>query len=601
MSNYLQIQSNKVFNLFPEYTLEQAVKPEKNTDNSQTTNILKQNVQSDTFKPEKNNKPKSKGKKILFGSTIASAIFTTGFVSLMLLKGFHGGSFNKLSKISEKLSHDIQSQNNTTKDLITKTAYYTRKGIKKSTETLQATSNFTAIKDWICDKIFKTNRVTTKFADKSTSVFKRVVDKTLGKKYDKVGVKIKDLTSLLKHYNIENLNNLNQKDLMQKITIKGQTKTLTEWINILSSQNQRLECEFDKSFSLGARRLRDRKRISLLEDLPQKIKERFFKNKNSLFNPKNYKTYATQDLTQEAQKELRTEITTAKKQISNNIASIHDTIKNSLNAYSKEIKPEDEASKQIEKLLRQQIEKFKNISGENEATIRQNLSDEISETIKNLASTVTSSNLYSQTEKQGMLKYLSLIKKSVLSTESKKKGSLEEIMTILHGLNKAKIKSTGQKIISDKQYKEFLSLSSNISKGLEKATDMEINEYFIKQAEMKVGSAPTDVLSVLLPIGVGAYSIGKSDGKDEKISATLTTCIPLVGTFATMVYGTTKMFSGVKNLAFSAISGLVLKLIGNGFNELYQKYKKTGSVATIVKDEYDKFLTDFEDKNTTKI
>ena len=172
-------------------------------------------------------------------------------------------------------------------------------------------------------------------------------------------------------------------------------------------------------------------------------------------------------------------------------------------------------------------------------------------------------------------------------------------MTILKGLNKAKA-TTGQKIISDAQYKEFEKLSSKISKGLGKATELEINDYFIKQAEIKVGSAATDVASVLFPIGVGAYSIASSDGKDEKISTTLTTCIPLVGTFATMVYGTTKMFSGVKNLVFAAGSGLVLKLIGDGCDRLYKKYKDKGSVVNVVKDEYDRFLIDFEEKNTTK-
>lgn len=597
MNNYLNIQNSNIFSSFPTYNLGGESSIVKDTAKVSDTNLLEKHAKADTFDENKKQAKSKKRKKILFGSTIASAIFTAGVAGVVLLRGVHGSSFSKIkSKLSSELS---KMQSNTPKDFVTKTTYYTRKGAKKSVDTLEATSNFTAIKDWICDRIFRSNKVTEKYADGTAAGFKKVVDKTLGKKYDKVEIKVKDLTSLLKHHSLDSLKNMSEKDRLQEINIKGQTKTLEEWINILSQQSSRLETEFDKSFSLGARRTRDAKRTSLLADLPEKIRNRFFKDKKTLFNPETYKTYATQDLTQEAHRELQDDIVRAKKQITNNITSIHDNIKTSLAAFKKEIKPEDEITSETVKKLAQSFEKFKNCAGENEVKERAKISKEISGLIDDLIKSTKSNKLYAQTEQDEMLKHLDSIKETVLSTGVGSKGSLEEIMTILKGLNKAKA-TTGQKIISDAQYKEFEKLSSKISKGLGKATELEINDYFIKQAEIKVGSAATDVASVLFPIGVGAYSIGASEGKDEKISTTLTTCIPLVGTFATMVYGTTKMFSGVKNLVFAAGSGLVLKLIGDGCDRLYKKYKDKGSVVNVVKDEYDRFLIDFEEKNTTK-
>ena len=114
----------------------------------------------------------------------------------------------------------------------------------------------------------------------------------------------------------------------------------------------------------------------------------------------------------------------------------------------------------------------------------------------------------------------------------------------------------------------------------------------MKQAELKVGSAPTDVLSVLFPIGAGALAISTSDNKDERVSAVLTTCIPLVGTFATFVYGTVKMFSGAKNLLFSLSTGALISLFGNYMDKLYKKYKDTGSIVNVVKNEYDHLVTE---------
>ena len=404
MNNYLNIQNSNIFSSFPTYNLGGESSIVKDTAKVSDTNLLEKHAKADTFNENKEQAKSKKRKKILFGSTIASAIFTAGVAGVVLLRGVHGSSFSKIkSKLSSELS---KMQSNTPKDFVTKTTYYTRKGAKKSVDTLEATSNFTAIKDWICDRIFRSNKVTEKYADGTAAGFKKVVDKTLGKKYDKVEIKVKDLTSLLKHHSLDSLKNMSEKDRLQEINIKGQTKTLEEWINILSQQSSRLETEFDKSFSLGARRTRDAKRTSLLADLPEKIRNRFFKDKKTLFNPETYKSYATQDLTQEAHRELQDDIVRAKKQITNNITSIHDNIKTSLAAFKKEIKPEDEITSETVKKLAQSFEKFKNCAGENEVKERAKISKEISGLIDDLIKSTKSNKLYAQTEQDEMLKHL---------------------------------------------------------------------------------------------------------------------------------------------------------------------------------------------------
>lgn len=591
--------NDSIFSLFPQYNLEQAITVKK-TDTNAITNPLNE---KDTITVNNSNKTsKSKKRKFIFGSTLASSILTAGIIGLIFAKGVHGSSFQKLSKYADKMAKDVQQQNITGK----KIGYLARKGTKKTVDTMQATSNFTAIKDYIANKLFRTNKATEKFADSSTSFFKRIVDKTLGKKYDKVEIKVKDLTSLLKQFKLENMDTLSQKDLSQKINIKGTVKTLKEWLEILSKQSERLESTFDNNFSLGARRLRDKKRQKLLADLPQKIGERFFKSKKQFLSPETYKTYATQDLTKAAQEELQNGIIKAKRQVSNNIPTIHDNIKNSLSSFINMVLPEDEASQKSISMLKEQLKKFKTCSGADEAKAREKISKQIISVIDDLIKMTKKNANYNPSQQEEMLKYLTSAKESVMSTGVGSKGSLEEIMTVLKGLNQAGLKSSGHKIVSDGSFKEFSKLSKSISKGIEKAADLEAGEYFLKQAELKVGSAPTDVLSVFFPIGVGAYSIAKGDDKDEKISATLTTCIPLVGTFATFVYGTVKMLSGAKNLAFSLVSGFILSQLGRWADKLYKKYKDTGSVVNVVKDEYDKFWTglapqfDVDDTKETK-
>ena len=542
-NNYVKINNN-IFSTFPSYNFQ-----DLNIKNNLPSTYPKENKDINDIDKSNN---KSKKKKLLFGSTVASTILTAGIIGMILAKGMHGGNFSNWAR---KLSRDIKSSNSmNSKNYAQKTKFYCKKGAKKAVDTLESASNFTPIKDWIFDKICKTNKITKKFCEKTTAFFKKIVDKTLGKKYNKAEIMLKDFSSILKEYKINDLKMLDAETRARKIKIKNVTKTLDEWIALLENQTQNLETTFDKSFSLGARIKRDKFRSSLLKDLPAKIEQRFFKNKG-IFKKSSYKKYATADLTKEAQDTLSKQIISARKSLTNNIDTISEGIKNDINALLDVIKPDDATSMEKIKLLKQKLEIFRKCSGKNEAKIRQNISNEINKTLTDLISNV-SKNEYSSDEMKIITDTVKEITNSVLHANENSKGALEEIMTILKGLNNCKI-------ISDKNFKEYSKMSKKITKRLRKATDLEMGQYFLKQAELKVGSAPTDVMSVLFPIGAGAYAISKADSKEERVSTTLTTCIPLVGTFATFVYGTTKMFSGAKNLMFSLISGAILGLIGD--------------------------------------
>ena len=59
----------------------------------------------------------------------------------------------------------------------------------------------------------------------------------------------------------------------------------------------------------------------------------------------------------------------------------------------------------------------------------------------------------------------------------------------------------------------------------------------------------------------------------------------MVGVVGTYLYSTAKAFSGVKNLAISALAGIVLNRIGDAIYKYYQKrYVEKKSVKEITKD-----------------
>ena len=531
---------------------------------------------------------KKKKKMILFGSTIASTIFTAGILAMVLTKGIHGSS---LSKFKTNVLNDP--------NFTDKAVLETQKTTHKVLNFLDSLSNVTAIKDKIADKILRANKYGEKFADATTSKFKKIVDKTLGKKYDKVEVKVRDLASVVRHCTVSDVQNASSEQLEKAITIKGETYTLAEWLQKLSDQSNSLSQSFDEGFSLGARKVRNAKRSKLISGIGNKVNEKFFgKGLKSLFNPKNYNGYVTEEISADAKKELAKDILSARKKVTNNISSIHTNISDLIETCKQSVDFHDDKTLEAIKNLKSELQSFKECSGENEVLSRQKIVKNISEIISSATSNITESALYSDEQKKTLIHRLQKIGKSSQALDEK--GALEEIMTIVNGLNKSKVSINGKMIVSDSQLKEYSKLASSISKGLKDATATEAEQYFVKAAEMEVGSAPTDVLSILFPIGAGAYAIGKSDNKDERISATLTTCIPLVGTFATFVYGTTKMMYGAKNIALSLGSGILLSKLGNYCDKLYKNYKDSGSVVKVAQDEYNTIKSDFKFAETKK-
>ena len=584
------VNNKNIFGLFPEYNLELASSAKKQEINTTTKPIADDSVEIN------GEKKKSKKGKIIFGSTLATTIIGAGIAGLLFIKGGHKGSARKLSALGEKLGRDIQEANKLqTKDLMTRCTIVCKKGIKKTLDFLQATSNTNAIKDGAVDSALRSNKITRPFADKSKTFFQKIVNKTLGKKYRKVQVDVDDLTSMLKHYKIDDLRHLDDAQKLQQVTIKGVTKTLGEWTDDLARYTKDLGIAFDDGFSKDAIIGRNKKRSKLLSGLSEKVKTRFFKNKG-LFKPENYKTYATEEIAKPAQDELRDSIIASRKRVTNNIQTIHDSIKTNLSSFSEQVKPDDEIAISTIRKLGKKMEEFRVCSGAEEVTKRAQISDEIAGIIDEAIAGISKNQKYGDTEQLALIQQLLNIKGSVISTKGNSKGAIENISSILKGLNEAQLGATGKKIVSDAELKQYGKLSSKIRDGLTKATELEAGEYFLKQAELEVGSAANDVLSIALPVGVGAYSIAKGDDKDERISAVLTTCIPLVGTFATFVYGTAKMFSGAKNLIFSAVSGIALGKLGNYCDKLYKEYRNSGSVVKVAKDEYDKFWTDITPK-----
>ena len=147
--------------------------------------------------------------------------------------------------------------------------------------------------------------------------------------------------------------------------------------------------------------------------------------------------------------------------------------------------------------------------------------------------------------------------KSILNDKSS--GKIQEMLNIY-------------KQIAPEDYENIVKALNTAVKSLDDSINIESIQYFDKIRDLKIGSAPTDALSVVGSGAYIAYGLSGTKDKDEKISIMLKEGIPVLGTVGTSLFCMARLVSGSKSLIVGLISGAIIGAIGKYADELRKKY-----------------------------
>jgi len=140
-------------------------------------------------------------------------------------------------------------------------------------------------------------------------------------------------------------------------------------------------------------------------------------------------------------------------------------------------------------------------------------------------------------------------------TGTEKGGNLKEIMKIY------------EELLTPEEFKHLQRVADKAVEKLDKAVILETDKFFDKLRDLKLGSAPTDCLSMLTGIGAVTAGLTKAEDNDERISVTLKYGIPALGTIATSLCLGAALVSGGAALVCSTLSGLTLNKICSKIDE----------------------------------
>ena len=148
--------------------------------------------------------------------------------------------------------------------------------------------------------------------------------------------------------------------------------------------------------------------------------------------------------------------------------------------------------------------------------------------------------------------------KSIISDY--KSGKIQDILLI------------SKKLLPAKDFSKLEKAYSGNIVALDRSIRLETEDYFNKLRDLTLGSAPTDILSVLAGLFTLVYYLVQSEKGKERNEIVLKYGLPALTGLSAMVYGNAKLLAGTKSLALSLITMFITNRLGESANILLQRY-----------------------------
>ena len=471
---------------------------------------------------------------------VASVAITGAAVGFVFSR--NGSAFSKkINSWIQRLDDRLYIYRNEKLGFLDKINYKINKSLRKFFEWLGVMNNLTAAKDIgfkkFCEKI-----KLKKPMDWVTNQFKKITMATSRRAYENA----RNITD----NNIAELRTIihNIEDVKLKEKLLGRLKELEKQlsgITTATSRNDRLQIIERDTAQIG-------------DEVGQEMKEILSNFKTEY---EKLRIYRTEVLASEGKERLVNALKNARRLFTFDIPDKVKILKDTCDTIGQAIKFEDKSSKDKLREIRKLIKQYAAFSGQTEENSRNRILPVLQRRIKELEKSVSVYGNYSQ-KTQDLFKAQFAEATSVLINTAQR-GTIEKILGDLK-----EFKSSNPKV-----YAEIRRLTTQMRNATNKAFENELKLYD-KFAEYSVGSAPTDAVGILLPIGLGLAAVIKGENKDEKVSATLKAGIPILGGVLTSFIATARMLTNMQGILMGTVAGLVLNALGSKADEVYKQYQE---------------------------
>ncbi len=512
-----------------------------------TTNLPQS---SDQFQSSK--KQEEKNTRHL-GKTIALSALGIGAGILFLMRGLPKNTYKTLEKWTQKLEEKLYNQRKNGKFGRLEEFYtFTLNKLNSFMGKAKSINNFVSIKDITFEKLMSKTKFTKKIHSKITEVYEKIGRRTVNKSYDKAKTKMYGMFQTFEDYDDKILRRTNNgTDIVDGKTVK-------EWLDEIENYKTTMRRTWNTHCGQHARDNRFARMKEDVQHLSDEVWEDTVGNLDNLRKKPLYETFIAEEKLAGKKLQMINSVQQARFVITRDIDDIYDSSMNIISNITSIIKSKDTTSRDIIKQLRLKLSDWKKLSGPQEAGNRVKLNDEINTLLNDLSRNISNNKRTFQYDDNTATQMKASIKDVSKIMGENGKGALEEIYTIY------------KKLLPREEYQQLKTLSRKNVKYMDDAITKETDSFYDMNRDLKLGSAPTDILSILAAVGAIGVGLSKSENKDQRNTVLLRAGIPAVGAIGTSLYFSASLVSGGRAMLYGAISGLAISKLG----EILDKYRK---------------------------
>lgn len=485
----------------------------------------------------------------IIGLSIAGATVATAAAVFAIVRG--GGS-RKILQISNKLKLYFEKQlekakiNGKKHDIMDKAYISGIKLVDGMAKKSEAVNNFSTFKDLLFEKIMRLTKFTGNIHRKIGKTFERIGRRSVISQYANAE------DSLIKaqttsHRTLRQYLNANSDQI---ININGIQLPRKEWAKRIKAQDGEIQNLFEEHFTANALM----KRYYTIKQISTKLKNDLSKLM-SFWSRDVYNKFIADSKIVEGREALQKEVWGKRRLLSYTQPEMIKSAENSLDNITKLTQASDKTSIGYIKSLKHDMKEFVQ-----KPNSREELKNKILQTIRELSSSVKENKDEFITKEIGEKMTAELANMTKTLTDYKQ-GKIQDILEIYKNL------------LPEKEYKVVEKYYTQGVKSLDKSIKIETEDFVNKLRDLAMGSAPTDMLSMISSIGALGYYLAKADDKDQRTSIALKYGIPALAAVGVPLYCNAKLFSGTKGLAIASVATFIVNRIGTYADNKVKKHK----------------------------
>ena len=488
------------------------------------------------------------------GAAVTIATLSTVGMFFMLSRGFQKNTNKFLNKMKEyfesKQEHSLLSES-------TKRAKFYDYAIRKINSFIkksESINNITSLKDILFMKLmYKTER-TKKIHKTITDYFETLSRNTvfdsykkMYKDFEKMNVTFDELDKFILKNNSD-----------EKINYKGKEYTKKELVEIAKNYRDRANIIINSFMSKESVDYRYNYIHEVTESLYSKFWDASFKDfwsKDNKFKRKEmWQTFIAAEQIKGDKTKLVDGVAAARNAISYTNIDRTELMNNYIANLDGIIPANDLKGADIVKKIAWFVKSPDRIKDNKELFLSE---------LKNLEEhkIITADKNLAKTQEESKASYIRLIRELL---EDDATGEIQDMLSIYYKISPFELDKSGALLSVKRAVQSF-----------DTAVNYENVEFFDKVRDLKLGSAPTDVLTILASFVTLTVGLGHAKDKDKRTSIVLKSGIPVAGAISVATISATKLVSGGKSLALGFISGIALNQLGVIADNLRKKMTKS--------------------------